>query len=264
MNEKKTIKIALCQMGIEYENIDNNLKKMEHYIRGASNNAFLRADLILFPEMTLTGFTMNTELSGAFDTVSVVKQLAVQYKIAIGFGWVEGTCASKNHYSVVNENGEMIADYVKIHPFSYDEEDVYFVPGGMPCTFEFKGITIGIAICYDLRFPELFQYESKNAHMIIVPANWPERRTEHWNTLLKARAIENQVYMVGVNCVGNVGGRYYCGDSQVVSPNGDIIFKNSDKEFLKVINITDDVDRVRKSFPVKMDRKEALYAGWYS
>ena len=96
--------------------------------------------------------------------------------------------------------------------------------------------------------------------MIIVPANWPAKRRDHWRTLLRARAIENQVYILAVNCVGEIGGISYTGDSCVIGPDGDARAELSGTEGMIVWELSDDVERLRREFPVKRDRRETFYA----
>lgn len=126
------------------------------------------------------------------------------------------------------------------------------------------GIPFGLSICYDLRFPELYQQLSKEAHVILVPANWPVGRRSHWRTLLTARAIENQSYMIGINCYGNQGELYYSGNSSAVMPNGEVLFDITDKEEMRIFELTDDVPLYRKQFPTKADRRPELYKEFYA
>lgn len=118
-------------------------------------------------------------------------------------------------------------------------------------------------LCYDLRFPEIFQIASKKADVILVPANWPEARTEHWKCLLRARAIENQVYIFGINCVGKNNGLNYSGHSCIIDPNGKVLEELSDREGVLSFELKNDVKKIRDGFPVKRDRREDLYSRLY-
>ncbi len=253
------MRIALYQMHIAREDKAANMAKMEEQLKAASEN---KAELLLLPEMCFTGFSMNVDATKEADEKMVerISALARQYQVAIGFGWAKD-CGQKaeNHYTIVDKQGICLSDYAKIHPFSYSGEDqkfragdrlTSFVLGDMPCT--------GF-ICYDLRFPEIFQIASKTAHVIIVPANWPAKRSSHWKTLLQARAIENQVYILAVNCVGQIGSLYYSGDSCVINPDGQVLSMLSDTEGLIFYDLVDDVEQYRRRFPVKKDRREELY-----
>lgn len=252
--ESKNMKIALCQMNIAWEDKQENYLKAEKFISDMSENG---NELILFPEMSFTGFSMNTEATKENDekTVYVMKSYSKRYGIAIGFGWVKD-CGEKseNHYTVVNKDGEVISDYAKIHPFSYSGEDKKFQGGDKLTLFDIDGITFSNFICYDLRFPEIFQMVSGKADVIIIPANWPKARSEHWKCLLRARAIENQVYILAVNCVGSVGETIYSGDSCIINPDGIVLTQISGVEGCLAWSLHDDVQDYRNKFPIKKDR----------
>ena len=256
------MKIAVCQLDIRFEDKEKNLTRAEKFIHQAASD---QAALILFPEMSFTGFSMNTIFTGEEhgETLERIREIALREKIAIGFGWVKGRTQAENHYTIVDENGKVLEDYVKIHPFSYSGENEFFVKGSRPGSFIYKGIPFGISICYDLRFPELYQQLSKEAHVILVPANWPVRRRSHWRTLLQARAIENQTYMIGINCYGRQEELYYSGNSSVVTPQGEVLFDIEDREEMQIIELTDDVATCRADFPVKEDRRLSLYRKFY-
>lgn len=253
------IKIALAQTHIIWENKEENYKKAERLIREAAEHG---SEVIFFPEMSFTGFSMNTELTKETDesTIAFISELSSKHRINVGFGWVRD-CGEKseNHYTVVDKTGAVISDYAKIHPFSYSGEDKKFIGGENISYFELNGICFSSFICYDLRFPDIFQTASKRARVIVLPANWPASRSAHWKTLLSARAIENQVYILAVNCVGFIGGVDYTGDSGIINPNGDILVQKSAKEEIIYYELTDDTESFRDAFPVKADRREALY-----
>lgn len=259
MQNSDTIKIALAQMNIVWEDKAENYKKAEAFMKEAFGNG---TEAIFFPEMSFTGFSMNTAATKEteYETVSCMKTLARQYQMYVGFGWVKD-CGQKceNHYTIVDKEGNVISDYAKIHPFSYSGEDAKFQGGSAITHFRLKGTECSNFICYDLRFPEIFQQASKKAHVMIVPANWPAKRREHWKTLLRARAIENQVYVLAINCVGEIGGLSYSGDSGVLNPNGDLLVSLSDKEGCLYCELPNDAEDFREAFPVKRDRREELY-----
>lgn len=253
------MKIVLCQTNIKWEDKKVNIARAEKYIADMAQE---ETELILFPEMSFTGFSMNTEETKESDyrTVNRMKEYASQYGIAIGFGWVKDCIEkSENHYTIVDNTGKMISDYSKIHPFSYSGEDKKFRGGEDIVTFQLNGISFSTFICYDLRFPEVFQTASKTANVILMPANWPASRREHWKCLLQARAIENQVYIFAINCVGTVGNMYYSGDSCVINPDGKVIMELSAQEGIIKYELLDDVETFRNAFQVKNDRREDLY-----
>lgn len=249
------MKVALAQSNIIWEDKESNFIQAESLIADAAKDS---ADIIFFPEMSFTGFSMNTQVTGEKDryTVDRISNIAKQKCIAVGFGWVrwhDDKC--ENVYTLLDSSGKLVSEYVKMHPFSYSGEDKYFAGGDKVLAADFKGIPFSTFICYDLRFPEIFRAVAKDVHMIIVPACWPSKRAEHWKALLRARAIENQVYILGINCQGNIGGLYYSGDSCVITPNGDIAVSMSDECGLLTYNLMDDVEEYRKGFPVLKDMK---------
>lgn len=253
------MKVALYQMNIVWEDKDTNYSLLESVMQKEQNR---EVDLFLLPEMSFTGFSMNTAKTREcnLQTINKMSCFARNYQMAIGFGWVKD-CGEKseNHYTVIDKEGQVISDYAKIHPFSFAGEDQKFQGGEKIVLFELNGIVFSTCICYDLRFPEIFQIASKKAQVILVPANWPKKRRDHWNCLLKARAIENQVYIIGVNCVGEIGGVIYSGDSCVIDPNGEIQLTADAQEMALEYELLNDVERFRSSFQVKQDRKEQLY-----
>ena len=255
------MKIALFQMNIKWEDKEANFAKVENI----ADNAVKQGVQVLFlPEMTFTGFSMNIGVTAESDryTVERMKSVCKKYGLAVGFGWTE-KCGNKakNCYTVIDKNGEELATYVKIHPFSYAGEDNYFIKGDKIITFDIDDVTFSCVICYDTRFPELFQAISKNENVkaIVIPANWPAKRAEHWKTLIKARAIENQTYIIAVNCVGEIGSVDYAGDSCVINPDGELQATAGNKEQLVCFELDYDIENLRNNFPVKKDRQVSLY-----
>lgn len=253
------MKIALFQMYIKWEDKEENYRHLEAQLMELQER---KNQLLLLPEMSFTGFSMNTEITKEKEqkTISQMIDLARKYDIALGFGWVKD-CGEKseNHYTIVDSLGNILSDYTKIHPFSYSGEDKKFQGGKDIVTFSWEDTVFSTFICYDLRFPEIFQIASQKADAIIIPANWPKKRSEHWKTLLKARAIENQVYIFAINCCGNIGGQYYSGDSCIINPDGQVIDMISDEEGILEYEYVNDVIEYRKQFPVKKDRLDELY-----
>lgn len=257
------MKIALYQMNIIWENKVSNYIQLENNLKKIGDRG---VDLLLLPEMSFTGFSMNTDVTkeSDYETVKRMMATAKNYKIAIGFGWVKD-CGEKseNHYTIIGGDGDILSDYVKIHPFSYSGENEKFQGGKEIVCFRFNNISISTFICYDLRFPEVFQIASKDVDVLFIPANWPEIRKEHWKCLLQARAIENQVYIFAVNCVGKIGGLNYAGNSCIVDPHGNILSELSGREGILEYDLNNNVQKVRSEFPVKEDRKEDLYYELY-
>ena len=160
------MRIMLCQTHIIWEDKEANIAKLAGLMQVAKSQA---VDLVCLPEMSFTGFSMHTDLTmdmEPHETVSRIRELAVKYETAVAFGYVTGAIPQDddmnggrdrrayNHYGVVDAHGVLLEDYIKIHPFSYSGEDRYFEGGDRLSHFDFMGFHIGLAICYDLRFPE--------------------------------------------------------------------------------------------------------------
>lgn len=257
------MKIALAQSKIIWEDKGKNTANAVEYIMRAKS---AEAEAVFFPEMSLTGFSMNIKVTAEKDeyTVRSFRELAARYHMAIGIGWTKRVGESaENHYTVIDSEGTVLSDYVKIHPFSYAGEDQFFIPGNKITNFNLGNYIWSNFICYDLRFPELFQIASRRAEVILVPANWPKKREDHWKSLLTARAIENQCYILAINCVGLVNGIEYNGGSCGISPDGRILDVLEGKEGIIFIELLEDVKELRKIFPVKQDRRWNLYISEY-
>ncbi|MCY6484214.1 carbon-nitrogen family hydrolase [Clostridium aestuarii] len=255
------MKIAVAQFNIDVRNKEKNQQKCEGFIAEAGKK---KADIIIFPEMTLTGFSRNINRIGDEneETIEWFKEKADMHNINVCFGYVEKATSGKgkNNLSMVSPNGEELLRYTKMHPFSYGREHEFYEKGNKIDFFKIDDSTFSAFICYDLRFPEIFQIASKKAQVIIVIANWPEARREHWITLLRARAIENQCYVIGANIVGETNRIIYSGDSMVIDPLGNIIVASHKKEELIVADIdVEKISEIRNSFNIKVDRQEELY-----
>lgn len=274
------MKLALAQLDIVWEDKTKNKETAIQFIKHATTE---NVDIIFFPEMTLTGFSMNTSLIGEDnnETIEFFKEMSSKFNIFIGFGYVEGKTNSKNKYSVVAPpivhggvppvihrrmpQDNNLVNYTKIHPFSFGCETEFYQSGNEINYFDAFNFTIAPFICYDLRFPEIFQIASKSATLITVAANWPIDRREHWITLLKARAIENQCYIAGINRIGEGNGLTYSGDSMIVDPLGNVISSLYMNKGLVIADISEDnVTQTREKFRLKEDRKESLYCELFS
>jgi omega-amidase len=294
------MKIALAQSDIIWEDKKANLSIAESFINQASKE---NIDLILFPEMSLTGFTMDVEnhsehyafnsnhlniktdtlcnkencednnnllennssnANNNINTIAEMRALALKFSINIGIGYIEkleGNSKCRNKYVVISKTGDILSNYSKIHPFTFGQENKYYSGGNAIVATKVNEFNLSTFICYDLRFPEIFQIASKEAELITVAANWPEARKEHWITLLKARAIENQCYIAGINRVGLGDGIKYSGNSLIIDPLGNIVSSSSDgMEGLIIAELDINlVNSVREKFPLKNDRREDLY-----
>lgn len=253
------MKATLCQFQIAYEEKEMNQHRAGQMIAEAAK---AHAEIIFFPEMSFTGFSMRVNATGESngETLRQMREYVQTYGIAVGFGWVKKTGEKgENHYTVMDKNGTILADYVKIHPFSFSGEDHCFDAGSRTAVFTFSGHTFGLFICYDLRFPEIFRAVSAKADILVVAANWPEKRIGHWNKLLEARALENQSWVLGINCVGKQQALHYNGSSRAVDPEGETAAYLIDREGLIFCEIGNEAAEFRNSFPALQDRRAALY-----
>ena len=250
------MRIGLIQYSPSWENKEVNKEKLLQLTVGVDG-----VELFIFPEMTLTGFTMKSQnvsegIQG--DSFRFFSELAKSKHSHIIAGVVEN---SKNHFynTLIHilPNGDLVKIYRKIHPFTYSGENEHYSAGSRPAISKIKKWKIGLTICYDLRFPELFRkYGKKRAHLIVNIANWPDTRIEHWNTLLKARAIENQCYVAGVNRVGDDPKLHYTGCSSVFDPMGKELVSVENEEKLITLKIDKNyVKEVRDNFPFLDDIK---------
>lgn len=237
------MKIGLVQYCPVWENIEENILKIEQLLTSIKSNF----DLLIFPEMTLTGFTMNSEkfAEGIDGTGSkYFIHLSERIKTNVFAGIIERD--NKNIFNSLihfDPYGLIKARYRKIHPFSYAKEDQFYTAAKEIVVTKNDRVKFGLSVCYDLRFPELYRlYAKEQVDVLVNIANWPVPRIEHWKILLKARAIENQCFMIGVNRVGTDPFNIYNGCSAVFDPMGNEIVLVEDSE--KIIEAEIDLSLV--------------------
>jgi len=253
----KIMKISFVQYNPIWENKEENQKKLFRILK----EQYTDSDLLIFPEMTLTGFSMDAaKLCEAIDgdTVSFFKKFALVYQTDIIGGFIQEE-NKKFYNSLVHIDyfGETVKEYNKIHPFTLGGENKFYSAGDSPETTKIHDWKIGLSICYDLRFPELFRmYAKEKVNLIVNIANWPDTRAEHWRTLLKARAIENQCYVIGVNRVGSDPKANYSGFSSLFDPMGEELLTVENAEGFYSTEIEPgNVEKVRTHFPFLYDIK---------
>lgn len=260
------MKIALAQMDCKLGDVAANLDKMDQLARAARATG---ADAIVFPEMSDTGYEMQTILRTASPADGVPRQrlaaLAreLQMWIIAGISLREGSSVF-NTAVVFDRTGKAVAEYRKIHLFSGADvcEQEHLSAGQGVALFDFEGLSTGLMICYDLRFPELARAITlAGAEAIVVPAAWPPARIAHWSALLVARAIENQIFVIGVNRSGRDSPIEFGGRSAAIDPFGKHLCESVDaiqKTF--VVNVLpDDVRTVRAGYPFLRDRRPGSY-----
>jgi len=251
---QEILKIAVFQIHLEWENIQANLEKVDRLLEDLPADV----DVVFLPEMFSTGFTMNaSKVAEPMDgeTMKWLKQRSVEHNAAI--------CASMviqengiffNRLVFVEPSGEVL-HYDKRHLFTMGGENEAYTPGENRLIVEYKGWRICPLVCYDLRFP-VWSRNRNEYDLLVYSANWPEQRSLVWNTLLRARAIENQSYVVGVNRIGSDGNQiYYSGQSQVIDAKGKIkgLAKDNIEEIILAELSLPDLEKFRIKFPVLND-----------
>lgn len=224
---KNNIRVAAIQMDLAWENIEANIEKMKLWVEKYAN----QVDIVVFPEMFLTGFSMNVEscsISPQHSSISSISQIAQKNNVAIaGSVMTVEDSSYYNRFYFFHANGT-ISTYNKRHLFRMANEHEYFTAGNERKLIEHRQNFIMPAICYDLRFPVWLRNNNQYDILLIV-ANWPHARIEAWEKLLMARAIENQCYVVAVNRCGTDGnGIEYNGATMIIDFKGDIIDKATD------------------------------------
>ena len=214
------------------------------------------ADLIALPEMCISGFTMEAEnFAEPEDGPSVQALARLSRDQAL---WIIGGASIRkpdgryvNSAMVFSPDGNVEASYEKQRLFGYAGETDVYSAGESHCIVEIGGLSLAVFICFDLRFPELFRDVGREVDAFVVIANWPSARQQHWEVLTRARAIENQCYMIAVNRVGEGGGLSYNGGSVIYDPWGERCDHASPSGGVRVGEISRSVvEHARKAFPL--------------
>jgi len=249
-----TLKITTFQAYLFWENIDKNLQNLSLRLSAIRE----KTDLIVLPEMFSTGFSMNPEKLAEDMNGKSMQWMQTQ---AQKFDCViTGTLIIREEGKYYNRLIWMRPDgtfekYDKRHLFGFAEEDKHYTAGNKKLFVELNGWKICPVICYDLRFPVWLRNTNEEYDMLLVLANWPERRSLHWRTLIPARAVENQAFVVAVNRVGHDGNEiYHSGDSMCIDPNGKVVYYKPNDEDLYTFSINlDEVAKSRTSHPFLKD-----------
>ena len=258
------LSISLGQMHIQLARVEDNLVTAERMIAEAAEND---SQLILLPELWSTGYDLQNaddyacELGeGMFAQTS---QIARDRSIAIYGSILERSGQQfMNCAAYFDADGGLCGVYRKIHLFRLFDEHKWLGEGEAPAVLDFAWGRAGLSICYDLRFPELYRRYAvaQDAKLMLICAEWPLARVEHWRALLIARAIENQCFVAATNSCGDTGGTVFAGHSMVVDPWGKVIAEAGEGECLLAADIDlDEVDRVRSTIPVFEDRRPDAY-----
>lgn len=258
------MKISCIQMDMQFANPEANLKKAEELIRkNAKDN-----DVLVLPETWNTGFFPKENLEKYVDdngqkVKNIIGKLAKELNVNI----IAGSVANKKSDGIYNTSyifdreGKVVGEYDKSHLFTPMGEDNYFNFGEKNCTFELDGVKCGIIICYDLRFPEFIRNMSvEGLDALFMVAQWPDVRVEQLMTLVGARAIENQMYVVCCNSCGTDGTTKFGGNSAILSPLGETLIKAGENEEIIESEIDLSVlEDIRSAINVFKDRRPELY-----
>ena len=258
------ISISLGQMHIKLARVEDNLATAEQMI---SEAAARDSELVVLPELWSTGYDLAnaTDYAAKLSTgmFEQLKDCARDNSIA-----VFGSILERKGDQVMNcatyhdAAGEVRGVYRKIHLFRLFDEHRWLGEGLQPTIIDLPWGRAGLSICYDLRFPELYRRYAvaEGAKLMLICAEWPLVRVQHWRALLIARAIENQCFVVATNSCGDTGGTVFAGHSMIIDPWGKVLAEAAEDETLLTAKIDlDEVDRVRQQIPVFADRRPDAY-----
>jgi predicted amidohydrolase len=261
-----TLTITGIQTSLHWEDPAANRKMFEEKINSITG----KPEIILLPETFSTGFSMNPKklaetmpacsgTDGEGETMKWMKRIAADKKVILaGSLIIEENGEYFNRLIWMLPNGQY-GVYDKRHLFAFAGENNEFTPGTKRLIASVKGWKINLLVCYDLRFPvwsrQQVQEDGQEYDLLIYVANWPERRNHAWKTLLQARAIENQCYVVGINRVGHDGNNiYHSGDSTVVDPMGEVLYtKAHDEDVFTITLHKEKLDEIRTKLPFWKD-----------
>jgi len=244
---------ALGEYDIGWQDATRSLERARELARQAKSAG---ADVLVLPEMCVTGFTMEADSyaeSSEGPSVKALSTLARDEKLWL----IAGVSMRKAEGRYVNSalvfapDGRLAASYDKQRLFGYAKETEVYSPGDEACVVDVAGLRVGVFICFDLRFPELFREVGRDVDAFVLIANWPVDRQRHWEVLTQARAIENQCYMIAVNRTGEGGGLEYAGGSAIFDPWGERCDHPAANSPLRVGSVSKSAaERARKAFPL--------------
>lgn len=256
--------VSLGQMNIQPGDVEQNAAIFEQYAAEAARRG---SSLVIFPELWSTGYVLEHAHDyasplgeGMFERIADVANR--HHTTIIGSILEQRDNEVANSAAIMSPDGEILDVYRKVHLFRLFDEEKYLQEGDAPVSLDMPWGKTGVAICYDLRFPELFRRYSvqDDVRVIIIPAEWPLVRIEHWRTLLMARAIENQCYVIACNSAGKSGETVFGGHSMIIDPWGKIVVEAGENPQLITATIDLDlVDEARRKIPVFEDIRQDIY-----
>ena len=254
------MRVALVQHHIVWEDARATWARVAPMIAEAAASG---ARLIVLTEMFATGFSMRpdriAEDEGGPSERFLIDRASEHDAYLIASIAQRGPDGAYRNNAVVAAPDGTVRRYAKIHPFSYSGEHEHYTAGAAHLTLELDELRVSVFVCYDLRFADEFWALAPDTDAYVVVANWPESRREHWRLLLRARAMENQAYVIGVNRVGSDIALRYVGDSAVIDPSGGVVAECGSEEAVAVAKIAAaTVTSTRAAFPFLADRREVL------
>lgn len=257
----RRIRLALVQMAIKEGDIAGNWHRARGYIERAGDSG---ADLVLLPEMWLTGFSYRRLSALAEKTPASLRKVGAaskKFRLAVIGSWPEkdNGCLYNTAY-VIGPDGEVRSSYRKVHLFRPMKEDVFLAPGDYLTVADLEIGKVGVSLCYDLRFPEMVRKLAlAGAELIVFPSQWPLGRLSHFHILLAARAVENQLFTAGANRTGRGGVVDFGGHSAIVNPRGEVMARLGREEGLLEAELDlDEVDVTRREVCYLKDRVRGI------
>jgi len=258
------LRVAVAQLQITLGQPERNIARSRQLLSVARQHG---AEIVLLPELWTTGYDLERAAEHGInltdDSDNELSQLAQDFGIYLCGSALESFGGKFfNALTIHSPSGELLAIYRKIHLFGPLQEPKFLGAGDQVVTADLPWGKTGLAICYDLRFPELFRaYTLEGTRLILLSAEWPHPRLEHWRTLLRARAIENQSYVIACNAVGQANETIFFGHSMIINQWGEVLEEAEEAEtvLFREIDLAE-VDRIRTQFPVLADRREDLYS----
>jgi predicted amidohydrolase len=261
MAMKQDVTAGVVQFNIKLGNVDANI---ETAVAGLRRLAAQNVQLAVLPEMWSSGYDYRNLSRLAEETpriLELLKELSVELKLVI-----VGSLPEKDNDTLYNtlyvaDEGKIVDSYRKLHMFSTMGEDRFLSPGDRVCVVPTSAGRLGLAICYDLRFPELFRKMAlEGAEILCIPAEWPKPRQEHWRTLLRARAIENQMFVAAANCCGIQGKLDFFGMSMLISARGDVLAEGGEADTELVATFShEEMVKYRSQILSFSDRRPEVY-----
>ncbi len=265
--EPREFRAACLQIDVQHGDVAANLEAAK---KSLANAAADRVELAVLPELWTTSFVPDVTdelLAASLAAEDEIVRLAAEYDMMIVSGGIEKDQGKIFNRAIVVDRGEIIGRYRKIHLFTPYSEQRLLTPGNAPLILDTRFGRLGVIICYDIRFPELVRYYFlQQVEILAVPAQWPEARALHWRTLLQARAIENEFFVLGCNRLGQELSQrtneamVFPGDSRIIDPMGEVLAAGAGDPDPLIADIElRKCKTMRRILPIHKDRQPEIY-----